>query len=156
MTTTNTTTAADQTSIIRGDERPWIPIPGFGGTSIKVLVADETLKQVVFMFKFAPGTVLPRHRHHCHAISYTISGEWQYEEGVLPVGSLAYEPFGSEHVPSSRDGVEMITFLKSDTDQFIENFLPDGTVIPMDMNFFKMLHAMTPEQAAQFQIPGLG
>jgi len=34
--------------------------------------------------------------------------------------------------------------------------MPDGSTFTMDMNFFKLLHSLTAEQAAQFQIPGLG
>lgn len=156
MTTTNTTTIADETTIVHGDERPWIPVPGFAGVFIKVLVADETLKQVVFMFKFAPGTVLPRHKHLCHAIGYTVSGSWRYETGALREGSLAYEPYASDHVPSSAEGAEIVVFLKSENDLFLENEMPDGSTFTMDMNFFKLLHGLTAEQAAQFQLPGLG
>ena len=153
--TTTSSAGADATSIIHGDERPWIPIPGLPGVSIKVLVADEVLKQVVFVFKFAPGTVLPRHKHLCHAIGYTISGGWQYETGALRAGSVAYEPFASEHVPSSNEGSELVVILKSENDLFLENIMPDGSTFTMDMNFFKLLHSLTPEQASQLQIPGM-
>ena len=153
--TTPDTDSSDLTSIIHGDVRPWIPVPGFAGVFIKVLVADDVLKQVVFMFKFAPGTVLPRHRHLCHAIGYTVSGGWEYETGALRAGSLAYEPFASAHVPASAEGAEIVVFLKSENDLFLENIMPDGSAFTMDMSFFKMLDGLTPEQAAQFHIPGL-
>lgn len=153
--TTPFTSGADSTLIVHGDERPWISLPGVAGVYIKVLVADETLKQVVFMFKFAPGTVLPRHKHLCHAIGYTVSGGWEYETGKLRAGSLAYEPYDSDHLASSTEGAEIVVFLKSENDLFLENAMPDGSTFTMDMNFFKMLHSLTPEQAAQLQIPGL-
>lgn len=154
MTATNPL-SAEVTSIINGGERPWLPVPGFAGVFIKVLVADERLKQVVFMFKFGPGTVLPRHKHLCHAIGYTLSGEWQYEEGVLPAGSVAYEPFGSEHSPSSANGAEIVTILTSEDDRFLENYLPDGSTLSMDMNFFKFLQSVTPEQMAALDLSAL-
>jgi quercetin dioxygenase-like cupin family protein len=155
--TTSTTEgeALDGTSIIHGDERPWLGVPGFPGVFIKVLVADENLKQVVFMFRFAPGTALPKHRHHCHAIGFTISGSWQYETGKVPAGSMAYEPFGSEHSPTSPEGAELLDFLKSQNDLFLDNIMPDGTIFSMDMNFFKLLQGLTAEQASQIQIPGM-
>ena len=143
------------TRIIDGVERPWITVPGVAGVSIKVLVADEVANRVVFMFRFAPGTVLPPHKHLCHAIAYTIAGEWRYEEGVLGEGSVAYEPFGSEHTASSEKGAELVVFLQSETGQFLENIMAPGVVFPMDMNFFKLLETITPEQAANLQIPGL-
>ena len=147
--------SADVTSIIEGAGRPWLPVPGFEGTFIKVLVADERLKQVVFMFKFAPGTQLPRHKHLCHAVGYTLSGEWRYEEGVLAEGSLAYEPFGSDHTPSSERGAEILTFLKSEDDRFLENELPGGGTLAMDMKFFKFLQSITPEQAKSLDLAAL-
>ena len=155
MTINTTTAAADETTIVHGDERPWIPVPGFAGVFIKVLVADDALKQVVFMFRFAPGTVLPRHKHLCHAIGYTVSGGWRYETGALRTGSLAYEPFASDNVPASEEGAEIVVFLKSENDLFLENAMPDGSTFTMDMNFFKLLHSLTPEQAAHVHIPGL-
>lgn len=145
----------DLTSIVEGSGRPWLPIPGYAGAYIKVLVADERLNQVVFMFKFEPGTVLPRHKHLCHAVGYTLSGEWQYEEGVLREGSLAYEPFGSTHTPSSPKGAEIVTFLKSEDDRFLENELPDGSTLAMDMKFFKFLQSITPEQAQSLDLAAL-
>jgi len=102
-------------------------------------LADEERKQVVFQFRFDPGTVLPRHRHKCHAIAYTVSGEWEYEGLRLPAGALAYEPVESEHTPSSEPGAELVVFLKSETDDFLVNYMPDGSEIPMDMGFFKAL-----------------
>jgi quercetin dioxygenase-like cupin family protein len=156
MTTPENSSATDKTSIIHGDERQWLPIPGAEGVMMKVLLADEILNQVVFMFRFAPGTVLPRHKHLCHAIGYTVSGSWQYETGVLRAGSLAYEPFDSEHVPSSTEGAEIVVFLKSQNDLFLENVMPDGSTFTMDMNFFKLLQSLTPEQASELQIPGMG
>jgi hypothetical protein len=53
----------------------------------KVIHADEELKNVIFKSRrFSPDYELAPHMHHCHAIAYTISGEWEYEGLTLPVG----------------------------------------------------------------------
>ena len=140
------------TRIIEGNERPWLPLPGYEGSYMKVLVVDEERKQVIFMFRMAPGATFPKHLHHCHAIAYTTAGEWQYEEGTLPVGAMAYEPVGSEHTPSSRPGCEMVVFLRSDDGRFLENYMDDGSIFLMDMAFFKMMLNMTPDEVAAFNI----
>ncbi|TMK41443.1 MAG: hypothetical protein E6G56_04310 [Actinobacteria bacterium] len=132
-------TTEDPTRVIESADQDWLEIPLSPGAYIKVIVADEERKQVVFQFRFDPGTVLPRHRHKCHAIAYTVSGEWEYEGLRLPAGALAYEPVESEHTPSSEPGAELVVFLKSETDDFLVNYMPDGSEIPMDMGFFKAL-----------------
>jgi quercetin dioxygenase-like cupin family protein len=149
----------DATRVFTSHDREWIPIPLVpkGAGFIKVIHADEDRGIVVFKFKFDPGTELAPHTHKCHAIAYTISGEWEYEGLKLPQGAIAYEPVDSVHTPSSEEGAELIVTLNSDTDQFLVNHLEDGTDVPFDMAFFKQLEAVTtPEQveelvAAQMQ-----
>jgi quercetin dioxygenase-like cupin family protein len=145
----------DATRVIESADQDWIPIPNVPGANIKVIVADEELNQVVFKFRFEPGTTLPSHTHKCHAIAYTISGEWEYEGLKLPEGAIAYEPVESVHTPSSEPGAELVVFLNSKDDQFLINHMPDGTDVPMDMAFFKTLQGISLEDAAKLEIPGL-
>lgn len=152
----------DPTRVIHGAPQDWIPIPGAEGAFIKVLVADDERRQVVFMFRFAPGAQMPPHRHLCHATAYTISGEWEYEIDKLPVGTLAYEPVESVHTPSSGPGADLLVMLRSETDQFLENHMPDGSEFVMDMPFFKALEGATLAQAiervqsGELKVPGGG
>jgi quercetin dioxygenase-like cupin family protein len=146
--------AGDPTRVYDGSDRDWLPIPSVDGAYIKVLVADRERRQVVFQFRFAPGTVLPEHIHHCQAIAYTISGEWEYEELKLPSGAVAYEPPGSTHTPSSGPGAEIVVVLSSDSDRFLENHMADGSVFEMDMSFFALIDGATLEQAAALDLPG--
>lgn len=139
----------DPTRVYDSNERDWLPIPAADGAFIKVIVADAERHRVVFMFRFAPGTILPAHRHHCQATAYTISGEWEYEGLKLPAGAIAYEPVGSTHTPSSGPGAELLVCLSGDSDRFLENHMPDGSTFEMDMAFFTALDGMTLEQAAQ-------
>ena len=141
----------EATRVFTSAERDWIEVPLIpkGQAWIKVIHADEELGNVVFKFRFSADCELPPHTHHCHAIAYTISGEWEYEGLKLPAGAIAYEPVESVHTPSSGPGAELVVVLSSDTDQFLVNHMPDGSDIPFDMGFFKQLEGMTPDQAAQ-------
>ena len=143
----------DPTRVYDGSGRDWLPVPFVDGVHIKVLVADPARRQVVFGFRFGPGTALPEHVHHCQAIAYTVSGEWEYEGLKLPVGALAYEPPGSIHAPSSNPGADIVVVLSSESDRFLENHMADGSAIEMDMAFFQALDGMTREQAAALELP---
>ena len=116
-------------------------------TVVKVIHADEELRNVIFKFRFSPNCQLPPHTHHCHAIAYTISGEWEYEGLTLPEGAVAYEPVESIHTPSSGPGAELVVSLRSETDKFLTNHLEDGTEVEFDMAFFKALEGITADQA---------
>lgn len=137
-------THEDATRVFTSDDKEWIPVPLIpkGEAWIKVITVDEGRRTVVFKFKFGPDTELPAHTHRCHAIAYTISGEWEYEGLTLPEGALAYEPVDSVHTPSSGPGAEMVVVLRSESDQFLVNHMADGTDIPFDLNFFKQLEQL--------------
>jgi len=145
------TTADDTTRVFTSADLDWIPLPLIprGEAWFKVIHADEELKNVIFKFRFSPDCELAPHTHHCHAIAYTISGEWEYEGLKLPEGAVAYEPVASRHTPSSGPGAELIVFLKSDSDRFLTNHLPDGVDVEFDMGFFKAMEGITPEEAAK-------
>ena len=139
----------DPTRVFTSEDRKWIPLPLVpkGEAWFKVIHADEELGKVIFKFRFSPGCELAPHTHHCHAIAYTISGEWEYEGLKLPEGAVAYEPVGSTHTPSSDPGAELAVILSSETDQFLINHMPDGTDIPFDMAFFKAMEGISREEA---------
>ena len=142
---------ADETRVYSSDDRAWIPVPLLpkGEAWIKVIHADPDLHKVVFKFRFGPGTELPAHTHRCHAIAYTISGEWAYEGFTLPTGAIAYEPVESTHTATSEHGAELAVVLDSTDDQFLVNHMPDGEDVPFDMAFFQALEGITAEAAEQ-------
>ena len=144
----STTQHEDPTRVVESADQEWVPFPAAPGAHFKIIVADPERNKVVFKFRFDPGTVLPPHTHECHAIAYTLSGEWEYEGLRLPTEAVAYEPVGSVHTPSSETGAELIIFLASDTDKFLVNHMPDGSEMVLDMAFFKALEGATAAQAA--------
>lgn len=145
------TSTEDATRVYQSDECEWVPIPLIpkGEAWLKVIHADPELGNVIFKFRFSPACELPPHTHRCHAIAYTISGEWEYEGLTLPEGAVAYEPVASTHTPSSGPGAELVVFLRSDDEHFIVNHMPDGSEIEFDMAFFQAMEGITAEDAAK-------
>ncbi|MFV0679868.1 cupin domain-containing protein [Ottowia sp.] len=139
--------AQEELSII-AEPRDWLPLalPGTEGVSVKVYKVDEANRTVVLKARFDPGSRMPRHQHHCRAIAYTVSGEWAYDEGSFAPGALAYEMFGNDHIPFSEKGTEMFITFVSDTDQFLDNDLPDGSTLHLGLPWFKALEGATLEQ----------
>jgi quercetin dioxygenase-like cupin family protein len=135
----------DPTALLHPQDQEWVSLPTLPGKA-RVIKADEELGIVIFGYRFEPGAKVPEHRHDCHAIAYTISGEWEYEAGKLGPGSLAYEPVGSVHTPYSEDGAELMVILRSDTDQFLINIMEDGSEQPLDMAFFKQMEGVTQQE----------
>ncbi len=144
------------TRVLKDDDRPWLPLDGDGENFMKIVSVDEQQKQVVLIVKFGPNAVYPQHLHHAGAVAYTLEGEWEYEEGVLPVGSWALEPPGTEHTPIvSGKGAKILAVLTSADDRFVEVPLPDGSVLKQDLEYFKHLYSLTPEEAAAQHATGI-
>jgi quercetin dioxygenase-like cupin family protein len=141
----------DPTRVFSAEDKPWIPLPNIprGEGWMKVIHCDEERGTVIFKFRFSPGCELVPHTHKCHAIAYTITGEWEYEGLKLPEGAVAYEPVESMHTPSSEPGAELAVVLTSDSDQFLVNHMPDGSEWVFDMAFFKQLEAVESEEDIQ-------
>lgn len=135
------TMVADQIAvgIIQPSDRKWVPVPALGGGDVKILNIDEDKHRVSFLYRFEPNSVLPRHSHSCAAQAITLEGEWEYEEGKLPVGAYAYEPVGSVHVPSSKPGAVLFITLMGDSDEFLTWHYDDGTTLVLDMDAFREL-----------------
>lgn len=144
------------TRIVHADERPWLQIDPSTENYFKIIAVDEAARQVVMMVKFAPNAIYPRHHHHSQAVVYTLEGEWEYEEGVLPAGSFAIEPPGIDHTPVISDkGVTLLAILTADSDLFVEVPMPDGTTFVQDLAYWKNLYAMTAEEAAASHAVGV-
>ncbi|GAB4150526.1 MAG: hypothetical protein Tsb0016_22240 [Sphingomonadales bacterium] len=145
------------TRVMQADERPWLPIDAAGENFMKIVSIDEDAKQVVLLVKFAPHAIYPKHKHVASAVAHTLAGEWEYEEGTLPVGAWAIEPPGTDHTPIvSAQGATILAILTSNDDRYVEVPLEDVTVLHQDLAYFKRLYAMTPEQAAReagIQVP---
>lgn len=85
------------------------------GIELKMLRVGGESGVYTLMTRFAPGTVLPRHRHFGPVHAYTIEGRWYYKEydWVAEAGSFIYEPANSVHtlaVPADNSGPTLVLF----------------------------------------------
>lgn len=145
--------AEASTTIIRDglDEIPLL-IPDAEGVWIKVLKADEDQQRVVVKARFEPGGCMPRHTHHCRAVAYTLSGEWEYDAGTFGPGDIAYEAVGEVHQPRSQAGTEMILVFDSPDGRWLDNHLSDGRTMRVGMPFFKALERISLARAAGLEL----
>jgi quercetin dioxygenase-like cupin family protein len=74
---------------------------GAPGVRLKLLQADVEGGFFVVQIRFAPGVLLPPHKHTGAVFAYTLAGEWSYlEQADSPpsrAGSYLYEPPGATH-----------------------------------------------------------
>ena len=144
-------------SIIRDENQEWlrIPLPGAEGVLAKVLKVDEAMDRVLVKIRFAPNSRMPRHSHHCRAIAYTISGEWAYDEGAFKAGETAFEDLGNDHTPWSDTGADLFIVFDGSDGRYLDNFLEDGTVIKLDLPYFKAMEGLTQAEADQLDVTEL-
>ena len=147
----------DPMSIIRDGQQDYLPIPlpGSEGVYVKVLKADEKMDRVVVKIKFDPGSRMPRHVHHCRAVAYTISGNWAYDEGSFSPGETAWEDEGHDHTPWSDHGAELFIVFDGKNGRYLDNILPDGTIVKLDMPFLKAFEGLSLAEAAQVDAQSL-
>ena len=144
-------------SIMRDGEQDYLPIPlpGTEGVYVKILKADADMDRVVVKIKFDAGSRMPRHYHYCRAIAYTISGNWAYDEGSFSPGESAWEDEGNDHTPWSDEGAELFIVFDGKDGRYLDNILPDGTIVKLDMPFFKAFEGLTLAEAAQVDAQSL-
>lgn len=144
-------------SIMRDGNQDYLPIPlaGAEGVYVKVLKADEEMDRVVVKIKFDPGTRMPRHIHHCRAVAYTISGQWEYDEGAFVPGESAWEDEGNDHTPWSDEGAELFIVFDGKNGRYLDNIMPDGSIVKLDMPLLKALEGLSLAEAAQLDILSL-
>ena len=145
------------TTILDDEGVDYIPLvmPETQGVHLKVLKADPENRRVVAKVRFDAGAVMPRHTHHCRALAYTLSGEWEYDNGSFSPGRVAYENVGENHQPSSRTGAEMFLVFDSDADRWLDNHLSNGTTIHFGMPFFEAFERISLEDAEKLDLAKL-
>jgi 2,4'-dihydroxyacetophenone dioxygenase len=96
------------------DKLPWATF--FPGIEVKLLRASEATASYTLLARFAPGTVLPKHRHFGEVQAYTLQGTWHYKEydWMAHAGSLVFEQPGATHtlhVPEDAKEPALILFV---------------------------------------------
>ncbi len=93
-----------------------LPFVNLGdGTELQLLQVDVEAGLWVIRSRFAPGTIVPTHKHTGEVFAFTLAGSWKYVEypEVNVAGSYLYEPAGSIHtlmVPEENDVVTDVWF----------------------------------------------
>jgi 2,4'-dihydroxyacetophenone dioxygenase len=100
------------------------------GTELQLLQVDVEAGLWVIRSRFAPGTIVPTHKHTGEVFAFTLAGSWKYVEypEVNVAGSYLYEPAGSIHtlmVPEENDVVTDVWFAIYGANL---NLGPDGNV----------------------------
>ena len=74
---------------------------GTPGIRLKLLMADIEGARFAVRIRFAPGILLPPHKHTGEVHAFTLAGEWSYLEypsnPPSRTGSYLFEPPGSTH-----------------------------------------------------------
>jgi 2,4'-dihydroxyacetophenone dioxygenase len=84
-------------TLVPCEELPWVPV--YDGVEMRMLRRDPARPGYTAMFRFAPGTRLPTHRHEGVVHAFTLRGSWRYLEHdwIAVAGSYACEDAGSVH-----------------------------------------------------------
>ena len=146
----------EEISIVR-EPSDWLPVvmPGTEGVSIKVYKVDEKNHRAVLKIKFEAGAMMPKHLHHCYATALTVSGSWTYDEGSFSAGDIAYENLENEHTPTSEEGAELFIVFDSPSGQYVDNYMPDGSVLHLGERWLKALEGISLEEYEQLDLMSL-
>lgn len=87
---------------VQADSRPWEPL--YPGVDIKSLHRDEAQNCHVMFMRYAPGAVIPTHRHTAVEHIFVLEGSVEDEFGACTAGNYALRPPGCVHTPGSQQG----------------------------------------------------
>ncbi|OLL19672.1 MULTISPECIES: cupin domain-containing protein [unclassified Rhodococcus (in: high G+C Gram-positive bacteria)] len=91
------------------DALPWRP-SGYDGIDIKVLLKDEESGLLTALFRWQPGSVLPKHEHVRIEQTWVLEGSIVDEEGEATVGNFSWRPQGNQHRAASPNGALVLCF----------------------------------------------
>jgi len=102
----------DNSRFISVADLTWKPTPT-KGIDMKILLIDEETGLMTALFRWAPGTELPRHEHVEIEQTYVLEGSIVDDEGEVTVGNYVWRPKGNQHVARSPKGALVLSmFLK--------------------------------------------
>ncbi|QRG09322.1 cupin domain-containing protein [Xanthobacter dioxanivorans] len=87
---------------------PWKPTPT-KGIDMKILLIDEETGLMTALFRWEPGTVLPRHEHVEVEQTFVLEGSIVDAEGEALAGNYVWRPPGNQHVARSPNGALVIS-----------------------------------------------
>ncbi len=96
------------------DKIPWIERRP--GVFWKTLWEDPDGKHKAVLMRYAPGAVIPRHRHLGDEQIYVLEGAVADDTGVCAAGGYARRPPGCVHTVSSPDGALVFAVISGPTE----------------------------------------
>jgi 2,4'-dihydroxyacetophenone dioxygenase len=103
------------------------------GVRLSLLMADIEGARFAVRLRFAPGLMLPPHKHTGEVHAFTLAGEWYYlEHPSLPrnrAGSYLFEPPGSTHSLKVPDDLRVETDVVFVVYGAMIHFGPKGEVV---------------------------
>ena len=97
----------------------WEPTK-FPGVDQKILWQSEDGDAFTGLFRLAPGTELPRHRHMEVEQTFVLEGSLVDEQGECTAGNFVWRPAGSVHTAHSPKGCVTIGIFRK-PNQFLED-----------------------------------
>lgn len=98
--------ASDEATVrslyVQAASRPWESL--CPGVDVKTLHRDETQTLHVMLMRYAPGAVIPKHRHSAVEHIFVLEGSVEDEYGACTAGNYALRPPGCVHAPGSHGG----------------------------------------------------
>ena len=91
----------------------------FPGVAMKLLCKDVNGKGFTALFRMAPGSRLPKHRHQGVEQTFVLEGSLVDEEGVCTAGNFVWRHSGSIHSAHSPDGCLSLGIFQA-TNEFLE------------------------------------
>ncbi len=88
---------------------PWKPTPT-PGIDMKILLHDQETGLLTALFRWEPGTVLPRHEHVEIEQTYVLEGSIVDDEGEVLRGDFVWRPRGNQHLARSPGGALVLSF----------------------------------------------
>ena len=76
-------------------------------------------------------------------------------EGAFKAGETAFEDLGNDHTPCSDTGADLFIVFDGSDGRYLDNFLEDGTVIKLDLPYFKAMEGLTQAEADQLDVTEL-
>lgn len=105
-------TSGPRSQIIAVSDLPWQEYQP--GIRFKPLWQDPATKRRAQMTRFAPGAMLPRHRHVGDELIFVIEGAVSDESGTVTAGNVGYRPDGCLHTVTTPNGATVLAVLTGD------------------------------------------
>ena len=84
----------------------------FDKIQMKVLYSDEAAGEMTVLLKWAPGAVLPFHKHPEIEQSYVLEGSFYDHDGICRAGQFVWRKSGSLHETRSDEGCLLLAIYR--------------------------------------------